>query len=38
MPNCFSLAAGGEIIVPSFFDSPRGLKILFDEINAGKRI
>lgn len=35
---CSSLAAGGEIIVPTNFDSPRGLKVLFDDINAGNRI
>jgi hypothetical protein len=29
---------GGEIIQPTPFDSPRGLKILFSQMNSGKRI
>jgi hypothetical protein len=29
---------GGEVIQPTPFDSPRGLKILFSQMNSGKRI
>jgi hypothetical protein len=29
---------GGEVIAPTLFDSPRGLKSLFSQMNSGKRI